>query len=380
MSNRSFTLLARDEASQARRGRLRVPHGRIETPAFMPVGTQGAVKAMTPAQLVDVGAQIILGNTYHLNLRPGVPVIRKAGGLRRFMGWEGPILTDSGGFQAFSLGKLCSIGEEGIAFRSHLDGAPCFLGPREAMEIQMALGSDIAMAIDECPPWPCERSACARAVERTTRWAEACKRIATEAGFLERGHLVFGIVQGSSYADLRQASADALAAMDFPGYAIGGVSVGEPEPEMFAQVAAAAPRLPEDRPRYAMGLGSPPQLLKMIALGVDLFDCVLPCRVARNGAFYTPEGLKNVRNARYATDFRPLWEGLDNYADRNFSRAYARHLILAKEMLGCTLITIHNLHFYLDLMRQARERLEAGDFLSWSRAWADRYEAGDRDV
>lgn len=372
-----FEVLAKDEETGARRGRLRCLHGVVETPIFMPVGTQATVKGLTPAQISEVGAQIILGNTYHLNLRPGSELIRDAGGLHRFMGWDGPILTDSGGFQAFSLAKLSKLTEEGVAFQSHLDGAKVFLGPKEVMGIQSNLGSDIAMVIDECPPWPCERDACARAVERTTRWAKACKGIASDNGFLDTGHHVFAIAQGSSFEDLRRRSAEELAALEFPGYAIGGVSVGEPEPEMLQQVAATTPYLPENKPRYTMGLGTPPQMLKMIALGVDMFDCVLPTRVARNGAFFTPDGLKNIRNARFARDLSPLVEDMDNYTCRNFSRAYLRHLIMAKEMLGCTLLTIHNLRFYLDLMAEARARIEGGDFRSWSRSWIERYEAGE---
>ena len=372
-----FTLLKKDTGTAARRGRLQTLHGVIETPIFMPVGTQATVKGMTPQQVKEIGAQIILGNTYHLNLRPGPELIESFGGLHGFMGWDGPILTDSGGFQAFSLAKLSKLTEDGIAFQSHLDGSKVFLGPKEVMGIQAKLGSDIAMVIDECPPYPCEKKDCVTAVERTTRWAKACKQIATDNGFLESGHHVFAISQGSEFEDLRRRSAEELAALDFPGYAIGGVSVGEPEPEMLKQVAAAAPFLPEDKPRYTMGLGTPPQMLKMIALGVDMFDCVLPSRVARNGAFFTLDGMKTVRNARFAKDPEPLMEGLDNYTDRNFSRAYLRHLIMAKEMLGCTLITIHNLHFYLDLMRQAREHIEVGDFGSWSKAWIERYEAGE---
>ncbi len=372
-----FTLLAKDGATEARRGRLKTLHGEIETPIFMPVGTQGTVKGLTPAQVEEIGAQVILGNTYHLNLRPGSELIREAGGLHSFMGWKGPILTDSGGFQAFSLAKLSTLTDEGVAFQSHLDGAKVFLGPREVMGIQANLGSDIAMVIDECPPWPCEEAACERAVERTTRWARVCREIASDSGFLDTGHHVFAIAQGSSYERLRRRSAEELAALDFPGYAVGGVSVGEPEPEMLEQVAATTPFLPEDKPRYTMGLGTPPQMLKMIGLGVDMFDCVLPSRVARNGAFFTPGGMLSIRNARFAKDLSPLVDGLDNYACRNFTRAYLRHLIMAKEMLGCTLLTMHNLHFYLDLMAQARARLEEGDFASWSAAWIERYESGE---
>jgi queuine tRNA-ribosyltransferase len=340
------------------------------------VGTQGTVKAVTPAHLREIGAQIILGNTYHLNLRPGSELIRDLGGLHAFMGWERPILTDSGGFQVFSLAKLRQVRDEGITFQSHLDGATIFLGPREVMTIQQNLGSDIAMVLDECPPWPAERAVCQRAVERSQRWARECLAAARDSGMTAAGQLVFAIVQGSTFDDLRREAAAALGALGFPGYAIGGVSVGEPEPEMFRQVAATTPHLPADKPRYTMGLGTPPQLLKMVALGVDLFDCVLPTRCARNGQVFTPDGTMNLRNERYRTDPRPVVEGLDNYTCRHFSRAYLRHLSLANEMLAGTLLTIHNLHFYLDLMAQARAHLEAGDFDPWHRAWIERYERG----
>ena len=370
-----FQLLGTDPATAARRGRLATRHGVIETPMFMPVGTQGTVKALSPAQLREIGAQIILGNTYHLNLRPGSPLVRELGGLHAFMQWNGPILTDSGGFQVFSLAKLREIREDGVAFASHLDGRRLFLGPREVMTIQQDLGSDIAMVLDECPPWPCSREECARAVDRSLRWAAECRRIAEGEGFLAAGHHVFAIVQGSTFDDLRREAAEALTALNFPGYAVGGVSVGEPEPEMLKQVGATTPFLPADRPRYTMGLGTPPQLLRMIALGVDLFDCVLPSRVARNGLVFTPDGPLNLRNEQYRTDPRPLVEGLDNYTAR-FSRAYLRHLTLAGEILGCTLLTLHNLHFYLDLMAQARRHLEAGDYGAWHRGWIERYEAG----
>jgi queuine tRNA-ribosyltransferase len=371
-----FTLLQTDPATAARRGRLTTRHGVVETPIFMPVGTQGTVKAVTPAHLREIGAQIILGNTYHLNLRPGSELIRDLGGLHAFMGWKGPILTDSGGFQVFSLAKLRRVRDEGITFQSHLDGATIFLGPREVMTIQQNLGSDIAMVLDECPPWPGEREVCQRAVERSHRWARECLAAARDGGAEAAGQLVFAIVQGSIFDDLRREAAAALTALDFPGYAIGGVSVGEPELEMFRQVAATTPHLPADKPRYTMGLGTPPQLLKMIALGVDMFDCVLPTRCARNGQVFTPDGPMNLRNEQYRADPRPVVEGLDNYTCRHFSRAYLRHLSLANEMLAGTLLTIHNLHFYLDLMAQARGRIEAGDFAPWHRAWIERYEQG----
>jgi len=372
----SFQLLKTDPATAARRGRLQTWHGVVETPIFMPVGTQGTVKALTPAHLKEIGAQIILGNTYHLNLRPTSELIRDLGGLHQFMGWDGPILTDSGGFQVFSLSKLRKLRDDGIEFQSHLDGAKLFLGPKEVMGIQQNLGSDIAMVIDECPPWPCEREACAEAVARSYRWAQQCRQIATDSGFLAAGHHVFAIVQGSTFDDLRREAAESLAALDFPGYAVGGVSVGEPEPEMLKQVGATTPFMPVHKPRYTMGLGTPPQLLKMIALGVDMFDCVLPSRVARNGLAFTPDGPINLRNERFRADPRPIAEEINNYTTR-FSRAYLRHLTVAGEILSCTLLTLHNLHFYLDLMAQARAHIEAGDFAAWSRAWISRYEDGD---
>ena len=373
--SKHFDLIKTDVATAARRGRLRTLHGVVETPIFMPVGTQGTVKAVTPVQLRELGAQIILGNTYHLNIRPGSELVRDLGGLHRFMGWDGPILTDSGGFQVFSLAKLRDIRDDGIAFQSHLDGAKLFLGPREVMTIQANLGSDIAMVIDECPPWPCEREDCARAVARSQRWAEQCRQVATDNGFLAAGHHVFGIAQGSTFDDLRREAAEGLASLDLPGYAVGGVSVGEPEPEMLKQVAATTPWLPSDKPRYTMGLGTPPQILKMIALGVDMFDCVLPSRVARNGLVFTPDGPLNLRNERHRTDPRPIMEGLSNYT-AGFSRAYLRHLVLAEEMLAGTLLTIHNLSFYLDLVAQARAHIETGDYATWHLAWIERYETG----
>ncbi|MDB4474334.1 tRNA guanosine(34) transglycosylase Tgt [Opitutaceae bacterium] len=371
-----FDLLLTDTDTAARRGRLRTRHGVIETPIFMPVGTQGTVKALTPQHLHDIDAQIILGNTYHLNLRPGSDLVREMGGLHKFMNWDKPILTDSGGFQVFSLAKLRKLHENGIEFQSHLDGRKCFLGPKEVMEIQTNLGSDIAMVIDECPPWPCERDACASAVERSLRWAEQCRDIAVESGFFANGHHLFGIVQGSTFDDMRREAAEALAELNLPGYAVGGVSVGEPEPEMLKQVGATTPFMPADKPRYTMGLGTPPQLLKMVALGVDMFDCVLPSRVARNGLVFTPDGPLNLRNKRFQTDQNPIVEGLHNYTCQNFTRAYLRHLVLAEEMLAGTLLTLHNLHFYLDLMAQVRTHLEAGDFASWHLDWIARYEAG----
>ncbi len=365
-----FTVLKK--SGLARRGVLTTLHGDIQTPIFMPVGTQATVKGMTPAQVEDVGAQIILGNTYHLNLRPGSQLIKELGGLHAFMNWNGPILTDSGGFQVFSLAKLRTITERGIEFRSHLDGQKLFLGPKECFEIQQALDTDIAMVLDECPPFPCEREACKLAVQRTIRWAKEFLGYATTSGFLDSGHHVFGIIQGSGYEDLRQQCALDLAEMDFPGYAIGGVSVGEPEEEMIRQVQVCTEVMPKEKPRYVMGVGTPPQLLKMIGLGADMFDCVMPTRLARHGSVFTPEGILNLKNERFKKDPKPIMEA-DNYTCRHFSRAYLRHLIMANELLAHTLLSIHNTHFFLDLMEQARAHIETGDYEQWSQGWIEQY-------
>lgn len=365
-----FKLL--QECGAARRGVVSTRHGEIQTPIFMPVGTQATVKGLTPAQIKDVDAQIILGNTYHLNLRPGSKLVAEMGGLHKFMGWDRPILTDSGGFQVFSLAKLRKIKEAGIEFRSHLDGQKLFLGPKECYQIQAELGTDIAMVLDECPPFPCERDACENAVQRTLRWAQEFKTHALNDGFLQRGHHVFGIIQGSVYDDLRQQCAEGLAELDLPGYAVGGVSVGEPEEEMIRQVAACAPVMPKQKPRYVMGVGTPPQLLQMIGLGMDMFDCVMPTRLARHANVFTPDGLLNLKNERFKFDEQPIMAA-DNYTCRHFSRAYLRHLVMAKELLAHTLLSIHNLHFFLDLMAQARAHIEAGDYFEWSQAWIRRY-------
>ncbi len=357
-----FELLARDEGSSARRGRVQTRRGPVETPVFMPVGTQGTVKAVSPRELHELQAQVVLGNTYHLFVRPGLEVIRHVGGLHRFMGWDGPILTDSGGFQVFSLAKLRRITEEGVHFQNHLDGAPCFIGPETSMEIQETLGSDIVMAFDECPPHPCSHEAATQSLELTLRWER--RSIDWWAGRTTAGPrpLLFGIVQGASHADLREKSARELVAMGWDGYAVGGVSVGEPEAEMMRAVEFAVPHLPEDRPRYAMGLGTPPQLVEMVARGIDMFDCVLPTRVARNGTAFTAEGTLNLKNACYTMDAGPIEAGCSCYACTHFTRAYLRHLVKAEEILGLRLITLHNLHFYLQLMAAMRAALERGTF------------------
>lgn len=371
-----FRVLKTDAATAARRGELRTLHGTIQTPVFMPVGTAASVKSLTPEQVEATGAQIILGNTYHLNLRPTSEVVKELGGLHEFMQWRKPILTDSGGFQVFSLAKLRKITREGISFASHLDGSRITLTPKSCLQIQMNLNTDIAMVLDICPPFPCTKKDVAEADETTLRWAKEFVDEARGNGFIEKGHHVFGIVQGGIYDDLRRECAEKLSEMDFPGYAIGGVSVGEPEPEMLQQVAAAAPFLPADKPRYVMGVGTPPQLLKMIALGADMFDCVMPTRLARHGTAFTPFGTINIKNEKFKLDRRPLVEGLDNYTCRNFTRAYLRHLFVSGEMLSATLLSIHNIHFFQDLMRRAREHIVSGDFASWSKAWCERYERG----
>ena len=332
----------------------------------MPVGTQATVKSLRNEALEELGARIILGNTYHLYLRPGHELIRKLGGLHKFMSWNGPILTDSGGFQVFSLAKLRKVTEEGVHFQNHVDGSPMFLGPRESMGIQATLGSDIAMIFDECPPFPCSYEDAAASLDRTLRWAARCKEIATPG-------LKFGIVQGSSHANLRRKSAEALVQIGFDGYAVGGVSVGEPEPEMMAAVEHAEPWLPEDRPRYAMGLGTPPQMIEMIARGIDMFDCVLPTRLARNGTAFTRNGTIALKNAAFTKDPAPIEEGCPCPACRAFSRGYLRHLVKAEEILGLRLITLHNLHFYLDLMTQVRGHIETGSFAEFRKDFVGNY-------
>lgn len=370
----SFELLGRDPETKARRGRLTTPHGMIETPIFMPVGTQGSVKTLHPKELVELDAQIILGNTYHLWLRPGEETIRDLGGLHRFANWERPILTDSGGFQVWSLAKLRKISEEGVRFQNHLDGATMLLSPEKSMEIQAALGSDIAMLFDECPPYPCERAYAEESTKLTTRWAKRCKdwieREKPRSGTGSQQH--FGIVQGSVYAELREQSARELAALDLDGYAIGGVSVGEPEEEMFRAIEHAEPFLPTDKPRYAMGLGTPPQMLEMIARGIDMFDCVHPTRSARHGLAFTLDGPIHIKNAAFARDPAPICDDCHPHL-AGFSRAYLRHLFKAGEILALRLLSFHNLDFYLRLMHRARSAVEAGKFTAFKDEFVARY-------
>jgi queuine tRNA-ribosyltransferase len=368
--NSPFSLIA--NAGAARAGILKTRRGEIRTPVFMPVGTQATVKAMSPDELKSLDAQVILGNTYHLHVRPGEKLIAGLGGLHRFMSWDRPILTDSGGFQVFSLAKLRKITEEGVHFQNHLDGTPTFIGPETSMEIQRDLGSDIVMAFDECPPHPCTQEAASKSLDLTLRWARRCKDWWSSQPAPSRP-LVFGITQGSGYADLREKSARALVEIQFDGYAIGGVSVGEPEEEMFRAIESAVPFLPADHARYAMGLGTPPQIIEMIARGVDMFDCVLPTRLARNGTAFTELGTINLKNAPYAADPGPIEEGCSCHTCRNFSRAYLRHLVKAEEILGLRLITIHNLHFYLSLAGRAREHILAGTFPEFRKIFVANY-------
>ena len=356
-----YTLLKTCKQTGARLGRIETPHGSFETPVFMPVGTQATVKTLTPEQLADIEAQIILSNTYHLYLRPGHELIEKAGGLHRFMNWPGSILTDSGGFQVFSLNDLRKISEEGVEFRSHIDGSSHFLSPEKATEIQNALGADIIMCFDECPPYPADREYAKSSLERTIRWAQRCK----DAHKYPDRQALFGIIQGGMYHDLRAQSVEEMLQLDFPGYSIGGLSVGEPKPLMYEVLESTAPLLPQHKPRYLMGVGSPDCLVEGVIRGIDMFDCVLPTRVARNGTALTAQGKVVVRNATYAEDFEPIEQGCDCYTCRSFSRAYVRHLIKADEVLGLTLISIHNLRFLLRLMKDMRQAIRddrSGDF------------------
>lgn len=379
MSTSPYTLLATDPSSKARAGTLQTRRGVIQTPVFMPVGTQGTVKAVSPRELKELGAQVILGNTYHLHVRPGEKLIARQGGLHKFMGWDGPILTDSGGFQVFSLAKLRKITPDGVQFNNHLDGTPTFIGPDRSMEIQKDLGSDIVMVFDECPPHPCAEDAARRSLDLTLKWEARSKEWWQEQP-PETRPLVFGIVQGSSYPELRARSAQELVKIGFDGYAIGGVSVGEPEPEMMAAVENAEPYLPQDRARYAMGLGTPPQMIEMIARGVDMFDCVLPTRIARNGTAFTPRGTMALKNAQFAEDSSPIEEGCACYACQNFSRAYIRHLVKAEEILGLRLISLHNLHFYLNLLRTARQHILDGTFADFRRTFVGGYKKHTDEV
>ena len=366
----SYELLHIDKNSGARRGIVHTPHGDIQTPVFMPVGTQATVKAMTPDELKDmVHAQIILGNTYHLFLRPGHKLVKEAGGLHKFMNWDRAILTDSGGFQVFSLGPLRKITEEGVEFRSHLDGSKQYISPEISMEIQEALGSDIMMAFDECCPYPSTYEYTKKSMERTTRWAKRCKDYHTTVD--KQG--LFGIIQGGFYKDLREKSAKDLIEMDFPGYAIGGISVGEPKKQFLDILRHTAPLMPENKPRYLMGVGSPDYLIEAALAGVDMCDCVLPTRIARHGTAMTSSGKVVARNAVYERDFSPLDPECDCYTCKNYTRAYIRHLINTKEILGMRLLSIHNLRFLTKLMERVRIEIENDNLLNFRDEFYKKY-------
>lgn len=352
-----FKLLKTDSASAARRGQLITRRGVIETPVFMPVGTRATVKAMSPLELEELGAQIILGNTYHLFLRPGLEIIEAAGGLHKFENWSRSILTDSGGFQVFSLAKLRKVEPDGVRFASHIDGTRFFLGPVESMRIQRVLDSDVVMAFDECTPYPATHLQAEKSLAITERW----ERMSREQP-LNAGQIRFGIVQGSVFADLREQAAKSIVNIGFDGYAIGGVSVGESEPEMMAAVDAAVPHLPQEAPRYLMGVGTPRQIVESVARGVDMFDCVMPTRLARHGSAFIGNDTMPVKAGRYAKDFTPIDPQCDCYCCRNFTRAYIRHLFNVGEILGIRLVTMHNLHYFINLMKRIRTSIEDGSF------------------
>ncbi len=366
----TYELIKEDPRTRARRGRLHTPHGTIETPVFMPVGTAGTVKAMLPEEVKSLGAEIILSNTYHLYLRPGHDIVREAGGLHKFMNWDRPILTDSGGFQVFSLGAMRKISEEGVKFRSHIDGSSHMLTPEKSIEVQNALGSDIMMAFDECAPYPADYSYVKNSLERTTRWLRRCKEAHKDT---ERQSL-FGIMQGGMYKDLRYQSAMEIVELDLPGYAIGGLSVGEPRELMYEVLDYATDYLPKDKPRYVMGVGTPDHLFEGVERGVDMFDCVLPTRLARNGSAMTSHGKVNIKNARFERDFTPLDHECDCYVCRNYSRAYLRHLFKANEILSSMLLSYHNLHFLVHTMKNIREAIEQDRFTEYKREFYMKYD------
>ena len=369
----TFELLNTDSDSRARRGRLTTPHGAIETPIFMPVGTAASVKAVKPDDVAELGAQIILANTYHLFLRPGHELVREAGGLHSFMHWDKPILTDSGGFQVFSLGALRKITEDGVSFRSHIDGSNQMLTPEISIEVQNALGSDIIMAFDECTDHTLEKLYIKEASDRTTRWLKRC----VTAHKNPESQALFGIMQGGVHKDLRRESAEEITALDLPGYSIGGLSVGEPKEMMCDILDYCVPLLPAEKPRYLMGVGTPDAIFEGVELGIDMFDCVLPTREARHGAAMTSEGRINIKNARFERDLGPLDGKCNCYTCRNFSRAYLRHLFKAQEMLSATLLSIHNLRFLVGMMEDIRASIEEGRFKAYKKGFLESYYEGE---
>lgn len=362
-----FKLEAEDKNSKARAGEITTDHGVIKTPIFMPVGTAGSVKAVHQHELVnDIKAQIILGNTYHLYLRPGLETLQLAGGLHKFNGWKGPLLTDSGGYQVYSLSGVRKIKEEGVTFRSHIDGSKHLFTPESVMDTQRIIGADIIMAFDECTPYPCEYGYARRSMEMTHRWLKrCCEQFDTTEPIYGYNQTLFPIVQGSVYKDLRKQSAEVIASFEREGNAIGGLSVGEPAEDMYEMTEIVCDILPKEKPRYLMGVGTPINLLENIALGIDMFDCVMPTRNARNGMLFTKNGIINIRNERWKNDFSAIEEDSDLYADRNYTKAYLRHLTHSKEILGAQIATLHNLNFYLWLMNEAREKIIAGEFTDW---------------
>jgi len=372
-----FELAATDPASAARLGAVTTAHGVFETPAFMPIGTYGAVKALSPSDLRAAGAQVVLANTYHLSLRPGTEVVRAVGGLHRFMGWPGPILTDSGGYQVFSLAPMRTVTDAGVEFRSHVDGALCSLGPEEAMRIQRDLGTDIAMVLDECVPYPADRDSACQAVDRSIQWAARCRAVhAPEQG----PEALFGIVQGSVYEALRERCARELIGIGFDGYAIGGLSVGEPTERMLEVTGFTAALLPEKQLRYLMGVGTPADIVRAVALGIDMFDCVLPTRNGRNGQAFTSRGVLRLRAARYREDPEPIEAGCPCEACAGFSRAYLRHCVNVNEILGLRLISLHNVTFYCTLMARIRDAIRRGIFGEFSESFLARYAAGSNET
>lgn len=362
-----FKLSAQDKFSKARAGEIETDHGTIQTPIFMPVGTAGTVKAVHQRELRDdIKAQIILGNTYHLYLRPGLDVIEKAGGIHKFNGWEKPILTDSGGYQVYSLTEVRKIKEEGVTFKSHIDGSKHLFTPENVMDIQRTIGADIIMAFDECTPYPCDYNYARRSVDMTHRWLKRCiDRFDTTEPKYGYSQTLFPIVQGSVYKDLRKKSAEFIAEQNREGNAIGGLSVGEPAEEMYAMTEVVCEILPREKPRYLMGVGTPINILENIALGIDMFDCVMPTRNARNGMLFTRNGIINIKNEKWKDDFSPIDPDSDLYSDLVYSKAYLRHLIHSKEILGAQIASLHNLHFYLWLVKEAREKIISGDFYDW---------------
>jgi queuine tRNA-ribosyltransferase len=376
----SFRFELQKTDGSARAGLIHTDHGVVETPVFLPIGTQGTVKSIEPRELEEIGAQIVLGNTYHLSLRPGEEILRNAGGLHRFVGWNKPILTDSGGFQIFSLEGLRKVTEEGVRFQSHIDGSPRFFSPERVIDLERAIGADIMMVLDECTPNPCDYGYATESVGRTLRWAERCKTHFLEGSEVyEHTQALFGIVQGSTYRDLREQCLGKLVEMDFAGYAIGGLAVGETANEMYDIAEFCTERLPSDKPRYLMGVGTTENLLESIDRGCDMFDCVLPTRNGRNGMAFTSQGKLTLKNSTYKEDFRPLDPDCNCYTCQNFGRAYLRYLFQSREILGMQLLTLHNLSFYLSFMRNARGAISEGRFPSWKNATLARLHAEPAD-